>query len=295
MVRGSASRRSWADELEEEELAAATGRIGSPLPAASGLADATAHAGGSPPSWAAYGERLSFTDSEASDSEPVSPLRWARERQWWLMADVATVSVTAARPGTQSGSWMRHVELARRSQATRKPPGPSTSSMSDARAPLTRRAHPASRTRTDSTEFRAAAGADVLRRGAPSKFRPTWSASASTVAANNTSRRGVLLRRAASTAGANATDGGIARSHPLPAKQPRSDEDPWLRWPAAVVPRHGHGRRRVGGRQAPTTPFPLAPSPRVGPPLRHSVALPPRCRLCQTRAPLPPSRPWLRT
>lgn len=78
MEKGSSSRRrTWADEVEDEELAASAGLNSnaapfygsSPAAGASRLnPDASPFFGGSPAS--GYGERLPFTDSEASDSEP---------------------------------------------------------------------------------------------------------------------------------------------------------------------------------------------------------------------------------
>jgi hypothetical protein len=85
MEQGSTSQCSWADEVEEEECSVLSGLnpnaapfFGSSSLTASDLnPDAQPFFGGSSPvpSWVVYGEKLSFTDSEADyDSEPDSPV-----------------------------------------------------------------------------------------------------------------------------------------------------------------------------------------------------------------------------
>jgi hypothetical protein len=113
MERGSSSRRTWADEIEEKELAAAS------TAASPGLNPEVAPffpAGKSPAgSGYDYGGRLSFTDSEASEgsdySEHGSPRPPGRERKSPRRARAAAANVVADGGGTQGTSWLPPVAL----------------------------------------------------------------------------------------------------------------------------------------------------------------------------------------
>jgi hypothetical protein len=72
MERGSASRRSWADEVEEEELPG--GSLHPAPPAAAFDPSAVPLSASGSPALFDWGERLSFYDSEESDgSDGASP------------------------------------------------------------------------------------------------------------------------------------------------------------------------------------------------------------------------------
>jgi hypothetical protein len=234
MERGSSSQRSWAEEVEEEELAGGSLNLaaglnpdvapffGSASPAGLGPVglnpDVPAFHGGSSPagSWFDYGGRLSFSDSEDSyGSEPCSPSSEGKGKAVAVEGRRRRRLHRRCRARNPEGFMAAAAAATHRWRASRRPLAPTKSPPSGALPPwlLIRCAPLVRQMLTDFTKSRVVViGAGARHPSNRSRCRSTLSASASIAWGRTMSRKTTSSDRGASTAGVNAIAGGTAPS-----------------------------------------------------------------------------------